>query len=66
VWRDGAALALEVSDTGHIREPLVGRLPPAPGQLGGRGLWLVNELCDLVQLRSSESGTVVRVSLMPR
>jgi anti-sigma regulatory factor (Ser/Thr protein kinase) len=65
-WRDGDALVHEVRDPGVIREPLVGRQRPAPGQLGGRGLWLVNEVCDLVQLRSSPAGTVVRVYLRPR
>ena len=33
----------------------------APGAVGGRGVYLVNQLCDLVQLRSSEAGTTVRV-----
>ena len=65
-WRDGDAVVHEVRDPGLIREPLVGRQRPAPGQIGGRGLWLVNEVCDLVQLRSSAAGTVVRVYLRPR
>ena len=52
---------LEVRDAGHIREPLVGRRRPTPEQQSGRGLWLVNRLCDLVQIRSSHEGTVVRV-----
>ena len=30
-------------------------------QEGGRGLFLVHQLCDLVQLRSSPSGTTVRL-----
>jgi anti-sigma regulatory factor (Ser/Thr protein kinase) len=64
-WRDGETVVHEVHDPGVIREPLVGRQRPAPGQIGGRGLWLVNEVCDLVQLRSSPAGTVVRVHLRP-
>jgi hypothetical protein len=28
---------------------------------GQRGLWLVNQLCDLVQLRSPDDGVVVRL-----
>jgi anti-sigma regulatory factor (Ser/Thr protein kinase) len=66
LWRDGDALVIEVRDLGVIGEPLVGRRRPTPGQLGGRGLWLVNEVCDLVQLRSSLEGTIVRVHLRPR
>lgn len=63
VWRDGPTLVQEVVDAGRIDEPLVGRRRPTPGEIGGRGLWLVNEVCDLVQLRSSPAGTVVRVHL---
>ena len=32
---------------------------------GGRGLWLANRLCDLVQVRSGEQGTVVRLHVTP-
>jgi hypothetical protein len=40
---------------------LVGRPPPAASPPNARGLWLVHHLCDLVQLRSSAAGTVVRL-----
>ena len=30
---------------------------------GGRGLWLVNHLCDLVQVRSSQAGNVIRLHM---
>jgi anti-sigma regulatory factor (Ser/Thr protein kinase) len=63
LWRDGSTLVQEVADGGRIDDPLVGRRRPTPGEIGGRGLWLVNEVCDLVQLRSSAAGTVVRVHL---
>ena len=36
-----------------------GRQPPAPGAIGGNGLWVANQVCDLVQIRSSADGTVV-------
>jgi anti-sigma regulatory factor (Ser/Thr protein kinase) len=35
-------------------------MPPLSDE-GGRGLWLANQLCDLVQIRSGENGTVVRL-----
>ena len=46
-----------------IEDPLAGRerAPDADG--GGRGLWIVNHLCDLVQLRSSRAGSVVRLHM---
>jgi anti-sigma regulatory factor (Ser/Thr protein kinase) len=63
VWRDGHVLVCEIRDGGHIDDPLVDRRRPAPGQPGGRGLWLANQLCDLVQLRSFTTGTTVRLHM---
>jgi anti-sigma regulatory factor (Ser/Thr protein kinase) len=63
IWSEPGALACEVRDRGFIDDPLVGRLPPPVDQHGGRGLWLVNHLCDLVQVRSSQAGTTVRVHM---
>jgi anti-sigma regulatory factor (Ser/Thr protein kinase) len=63
IWREADALVCEVRDRGFIEDPLVGRLPPPVEQHGGRGLWLVNHLCDLVQIRSAPGGTVVRVHM---
>jgi anti-sigma regulatory factor (Ser/Thr protein kinase) len=64
LWRDGGSVVCEVSDSGHIDAPLVGRTRPARnGQIGGYGVWLANQLCDLVQVRSRASGSVVRIHL---
>lgn len=60
-WSEGGALLFETRDAGRIEEPLAGRVRPAPTQAKGRGLWIANQLCDLVQIRSSESGTAVRL-----
>jgi anti-sigma regulatory factor (Ser/Thr protein kinase) len=60
-WIEDRAVVCEVRDRGWIRDPLVGRIAPRPDTLSGRGLWLVNQLCDLVQLRSSPSGTTLRM-----
>lgn len=66
IWSEPGAFVCEVRDRGFIRDPLVGRLAPPVDQHGGRGLWLVNQLCDLVQIRSAPSGTVVRVHTQAR
>lgn len=63
VWQDGESSVCEVTDQGHVNEPLAGRLPPRSHQEGQRGLWLANHLCDLVQLRSSPAGTTVRLHM---
>ena len=60
-WRHGDALVFEVADAGHITDPLAGRRPPSEQTEGGRGLWLANQLCDLVQVRSGPNGTAVRL-----
>jgi anti-sigma regulatory factor (Ser/Thr protein kinase) len=60
-WREPGALVLEVSDRGVIRDPLVGREQAAALAEGGRGVWMANRLCDLVQVRSSQRGTSVRL-----
>jgi anti-sigma regulatory factor (Ser/Thr protein kinase) len=61
VWHDGVYVVCEVSDRGHITDPLVGVRRPGALDTDGRGLWLVNHLCELVQLRSGPDGTLVRV-----
>ena len=62
-WRENGSLLVEVADEGHIDDPLAGRERAPDLDGGGRGLWLVNHLCDLVQLRTSETGSVVRLHM---
>jgi anti-sigma regulatory factor (Ser/Thr protein kinase) len=61
VWKDERSVVCEVSDQGHITSPLAGRLPPVLAAGDGGGLWLANQLCDLVQIYSSADGTAVRL-----
>ena len=63
VWRDSSALTCEVRDSGRLQGPLVDRERPAPGASGPRGLWLANQLCDLVQIRTYATGTAVRLHM---
>jgi anti-sigma regulatory factor (Ser/Thr protein kinase) len=63
LWREEDTLLCEVRDEGYIDDPLIGRDRPTPDEHSGRGLWLANQLCDLVEIRSSEEGTVVRVHM---
>jgi anti-sigma regulatory factor (Ser/Thr protein kinase) len=65
VWEEPDGLVCEVRDRGHIAEPLIGREEPALGQLGGHGIWLVNLVCDLVQVRSSPDGSTIRMKMSP-
>lgn len=61
LWTTARGVVGEVLDQGHIRDPLIGRRRPGVDRAGGQGLWLANQLCDLVQVRSQSSGTVVRL-----
>jgi anti-sigma regulatory factor (Ser/Thr protein kinase) len=65
IWPEPDGLVCEVRDSGHIVQPLIGREEPVLGQIGGHGIWLVNLVCDLVQVRSSEDGSIVRMKMCP-
>jgi anti-sigma regulatory factor (Ser/Thr protein kinase) len=66
IWREPGLLICEVTDTGRIDDPLVGRRQPGGAQIGGYGLWLSNQVCDLVQVRSGPAGSTVRVHMRTR
>jgi anti-sigma regulatory factor (Ser/Thr protein kinase) len=63
VWREDARVICEVAGNGLITDPLVGRRRPDPRRGSGMGLWIVNQVCDLVQIRSGPEGTVVRMHM---
>lgn len=62
-WAEGDSLVCQADDAGSLLDPLVGRRRPGPLQPDGYGLWIVHQLCDLVQVRSSARGTVVRATM---
>jgi anti-sigma regulatory factor (Ser/Thr protein kinase) len=61
VWRDGDRIVSEIETTTPIEDPLAGRRRPDVTATSGRGLWLINQLCDLVELRSGPRGASVRM-----
>jgi anti-sigma regulatory factor (Ser/Thr protein kinase) len=63
IWRDAGALICEIRDQGRIDQPLIGRERPSGAAVGPRGLWLANQVCDLVQIRCLQSGSVVRLHM---
>ena len=62
-WSEEGRLVFEVRDGGLMDKPLAGRQRPVAGQEGGFGMWLVYQLCDLVQVRSFPEGSVVRIHM---
>lgn len=63
IWRDRGVVVCQTTDRGRIDDALVGRHRPTLDQQSGRGIWLVHQLCDLVQIRSDDDGTTVRVTV---
>lgn len=61
LWREDDVAVCEVQNAAALQDPMAGRRYPGHAALSGRGLWLVNQLCDLVQVRSFENGTAVRL-----
>jgi anti-sigma regulatory factor (Ser/Thr protein kinase) len=62
-WTTPAEFICEVRDSGLISDALAGRRCPPPDALGGHGLWVVHQLCDLVELRTGSLGTAIRLHL---
>jgi anti-sigma regulatory factor (Ser/Thr protein kinase) len=63
LWSTARSVICEVRDAGHVGDPMVGRVRPDNDREGGWGVWMANQLCDLVQVRSVPNGTVMRVHM---
>jgi anti-sigma regulatory factor (Ser/Thr protein kinase) len=63
IWRDEGRVICEVRDRGAFNKPLVDREAPGPDLSSPRGLWLANQLCDLVQIRTIGDETTVRLHM---
>jgi hypothetical protein len=59
IFSEPDALICEVVDDTVVVDPLIGRRAPREGE--DDSLWIANQACDLVQVRSSSAGTTVRV-----
>jgi anti-sigma regulatory factor (Ser/Thr protein kinase) len=62
IWTDAGQVVCQVQDGGRIDDPLVGRRPPAPPEVG-HGLFIVHQVCDLVRIHRRSGGTTVRIYL---
>jgi anti-sigma regulatory factor (Ser/Thr protein kinase) len=66
IWHDADEVVCEIHDEGTITDPLTGSRKPPPDASGGHGLWLVRQVCDLVELTSDGNGTTVRMHMALR
>ncbi|WP_327145877.1 sensor histidine kinase [Nocardia sp. NBC_01327] len=63
LWVSQGQLCCQISDSGHITNPLAGRLPAPARVPGGRGLLIVNQLADLVRMHTGTQGTTLYIRL---
>src|SRR6266550_3183783 len=66
VWRTSEEVICQVTDTGQITDPLARHQARSDELLGGNGLWVVNQVCDLVQARTGQKGTTTRLHMRLR
>lgn len=66
MWVADGEIICQIQDTGQITDPLAGtRRPDADDPGRGRGLWVVHQLCDLVEMRTGPAGTMIRLRMCP-
>jgi anti-sigma regulatory factor (Ser/Thr protein kinase) len=65
IWHNEEEILCQIQDQGWITDPLAGRIRRSPEQRG-HGLWVVNQLCDLVELRTGQGGTTIRMHMRIR
>jgi anti-sigma regulatory factor (Ser/Thr protein kinase) len=63
-WSEPDRFVCEIEDAGRMKEPLAGRVRPIAGRGSGYGLWIAQRLCDLVQVRSDDVRTAVRLHIL--
>jgi anti-sigma regulatory factor (Ser/Thr protein kinase) len=63
IWFDTEEIVCQIQDEGTITDPLAGRRQPSLEATGGHGLWIVNQVCDKVEMRSDETGTTIRLHM---
>jgi anti-sigma regulatory factor (Ser/Thr protein kinase) len=64
IWYDAKEIVCQIHDEGVITDPLAGRRQPSLEALGGHGLWIVNQVCDQVDMQSDETGTTIRLHMI--
>jgi anti-sigma regulatory factor (Ser/Thr protein kinase) len=59
IWKAANCLVVQADDGGRITDPMVGRRPPRPSEIG-HGLYVVHQVADLVRVHRTGDGTSVR------
>jgi anti-sigma regulatory factor (Ser/Thr protein kinase) len=62
MWAENGDVVVDVTDTGSWEpDDVPGFIPPDPAARSGFGLWGVRMLCGLVQIRTCQPGTAIRL-----
>jgi len=61
IWGEGSKVVCELRDRSRLDDPLADRVLPRRGDPTARALWLANQLCDLVQVRTAGDELIVRL-----
>lgn len=61
VWGNGDGVVCQVSDEGRLTDRLAGRRPVPKYRHGGRGLFLVNQVADLVRTHVAPDGLTTHI-----
>jgi anti-sigma regulatory factor (Ser/Thr protein kinase) len=64
IWVTTGEVLCQFDDSGYIGDPLAGYGRPSGDVPGGQGLWLVNQICDLAEIRTSAVGTTIRLHMI--
>jgi anti-sigma regulatory factor (Ser/Thr protein kinase) len=65
IWSTPREVICQVSDTGHITDPLAGTRPNRfRGPRAHVGLWVVQQICDLAEIQTSPEGTVIHLHML--
>jgi anti-sigma regulatory factor (Ser/Thr protein kinase) len=63
IWPEGDDLVCQVESPRRFADPLAGRRAPSPDSADGRGLVMINEICDLVQISPSPAGLTIQMRI---
>jgi anti-sigma regulatory factor (Ser/Thr protein kinase) len=67
VWATEDEIVCQVHDNGHLTDASASQFRPEPDQLGGgRGLWVVRQICDRMEISPTGDGATIRVYMQRR
>jgi anti-sigma regulatory factor (Ser/Thr protein kinase) len=64
IWVEDGAFICEITDDGHLTDPLAGRRHVGLGTNGQRGLLIAHDASDLIRLHTTPTGTTIRAQFI--